>query len=149
MKDIIEIFQVRKALEGVAARLAAEKVDLEALKKFEDFYSTALEKNSSESIQEIFDLGIKFHDFVISNAGNQRIEKILNDFRLQFEISRKFFLNQTPQITPSRAVQIIKEHLGIIEAFKKRDGELAEDRMKEHVVQMMKSILFRFREFIK
>jgi DNA-binding GntR family transcriptional regulator len=133
MKDIIEIFQVREALEGLAARLAAENVDLEALKKFETFYVGALQKNSSKDLQEIFNFGMKFHDFIIDSAANQRIKKILKDLRVQFEISRIFFLNQNSSVRPSRAVQSIREHLRVIEALRRRDGDLAEARLKEHI----------------
>lgn len=133
MKDILEIFQIREVLEGLAARLAAENVDLEALKEFESFYLDALRKNPGESLQEIFNFGMKFHDFIINSAANQRIKKILKDLRVQFEISRIFFLNQNSNVKPSRAVQSINEHLGIIEALKKSDGKLAEARLKEHI----------------
>jgi DNA-binding GntR family transcriptional regulator len=141
LKDILEIFQVRIALEGMAARLAAENVDLEALNKFESLYLNALQENSADNLQKIFNLGIKFHDFIIKNSGNQRTERILKDFRVQFEISRIFFLNQNNNIRPSRAIQSIKEHLGIIEALKQRDGSLAEVRMKEHISNAQKYTL--------
>jgi len=138
MKDINEIFQIREALEGLAARLAAENIDLEALKEFEKFYLAALEKNSGENLQEIFNFGVKFHDFIINSAGNKRIKQVLKDLRVQFEISRMFFLNQNSNVRPSRAVQSIHEHLGIIKALKKLDGELAEARLKKHISNAQK-----------
>jgi DNA-binding GntR family transcriptional regulator len=133
MKDIIEIFQVREVLEGLAAKLAVDNVDLEDLKEFETFYLRALRKNTGEDLQEVFNLGMKFHDFIINHSGNQQIIKILKELHVQFEISRIFFLNQNLNVKPSRAVQSIHEHLGIIEALRKRDGALAETRLKEHI----------------
>ena len=141
LKDIFEIFQVRIALEGMAARLAAENVDLEALNKFESLYLGALQENSSDSLRKIFNYGIKFHDFIVNNADNRRIEGVLKDFRVQFGISRIFFLHQNSNVRPSRAIQSIKEHLGIIEALKQRDGNLAEARMKEHISNAQKYTL--------
>ncbi len=148
MKDILEIFQVRKALESLAARLAAENIDLEALKEFENFYLNALNEDSADGLQRIFNYGVKFHDFILKSAGNQRIEKILKDLRAQFEISRMFFLNQNSNVKPSRATQSINEHLGIIEALKKKDGDLAEVRIKEHIANAEK-YTFTFQDFYK
>jgi DNA-binding GntR family transcriptional regulator len=143
MKDIVEIFQVRKALEGLAAQLAARNPDLDlaALDQFETFYLNALKENGNDCAHEVFNLGMRFHDFIISSALNQRIERILREYRVQFEISRTFFLNHKIDIQPSRAVQSIKEHLGIIEALKRRDGDLAEARLKEHITNAQKYTL--------
>jgi DNA-binding GntR family transcriptional regulator len=146
MKDILEIFQVRKALEGMAARLAAKSIDIDALKDFENLYQNALQENSNDSLQKIFKSGIKFHNLIIRSANNQRIEKVLKDFRVQFEICRIFFLQQSSNVYPSRAVESIKEHLQIIEALKEQNGELAEMRMREHIANAEK-YTFSFREF--
>jgi len=140
MKDIKELYQVRKALEGMAARIAAENIDLDALKEYENFYLNALKENSNQSLQEIVDFGLKFHNFIIDSADNQRIKNILKDLRVQLEISRMFFLNPSPSAQPSRGLQSINEHLAIIEALKKRDSELVEARMREHIVNAEKYI---------
>lgn len=138
MKDIREVYQIRKALEGMAARLAAEKIEIQELKEFEDIYLNALKKNSNENLQKIVELGLKFHDFIIDSADNQRIKNILRDLRVQLEISRIFFLNPNPDVQPSRGIQSIKEHLAIIEGLKKRDSDLAEARMREHIANAEK-----------
>ena len=134
MKDIFEIFEMRKALEGLAARHAAKNIDLDALKRFEDYYKGVLKKNLlNENLQEIINFGVKFHEFIIESADIQRIKRILGDLRVQLGICRIFFLNQNSTLKPSRAIQSIHEHIAIIEAFKKMDGDLAEARMKEHI----------------
>jgi len=141
LKDIFEIFQVREALECLAARLAAEHIDLEHLREFETFYLNALQENSNSGLQKVFNFGVKFHDFIIDSSDNKRIRSILKDLRVQFEISRIFFLNQNSNIRPSRAIQSIKEHLALIEALKERNGNLAEVRMKEHIINAEKYTL--------
>lgn len=141
IKDVIEIFQVRKALEGLAAYLAANHANLEDLKIFEDFYLKTLQNNRGENPQEISDFGIRFHEFIIHCADNRRIKDILQGLRVQLEISRIFFLHQDSKVEPSRTNQSIKEHLGIIDALKKRNAELAERRMKEHIVNAEKHTL--------
>ena len=52
VKDAIEMYQVTGVLEGLAARLATELVDLKDLEELENIHLNALKKNSSENIQE-------------------------------------------------------------------------------------------------
>ena len=54
IKDVVEIFEARKALEGIAARLALRNVDLEELDKFEKFYLDRL-RNIQTNSQEVSD----------------------------------------------------------------------------------------------
>jgi len=141
IKDVIEIYQVRKALEGLAAEIAVNNVDLEELRKFEDFYLKALQNNDDVSPEEISRLGIQFHEFIIDCAANSRIKDILKGLRAQLEICRIFFLHQDSKVHPSRTTQSIKEHLEIIEALKRGDGELANVKMKNHIVNSEKHTL--------
>ena len=112
------------------------------MEKFEHFYLNIFEKNLTETLEEIAVSGIKFHEFVIDSSSNQRIKNILSDLRVQFEISRIFFLNPNPDVRSSRGIKSIEEHLSKIEALKKGDGDLAELRMKEHIGNSEKSILY-------
>ncbi len=143
MKDIFEIFEIRKALESLAARHAAKNINFENLKQFEDYYINVLQKGlSNENLQAIIDFGVKFHEFIIESADIQRIKRILGDLRVQLGICRIFFLNQNTGLENSRAVQSIREHMAIIEAFKKMDEDLAETRMKEHITNAEKYTFF-------
>jgi DNA-binding GntR family transcriptional regulator len=137
-KDIIEIFQIRKSLESTVARLAVDNFDRQKLQQFEEFYLGS-GKTVMQNVPEISDMGIQFHGFLIDSAGNERIRKILDGLQIQLAISRGFFLKQN-QDHPSRAIRSIEEHLGIIEALKKGDGDLAEARMKEHLINAEKYI---------
>jgi len=141
IKDAVEIFEVRKALEGLAASLASRNVDLEELGQFEKYYSDTLQNTQNENPQEVSDFGIRFHEFIINCAANHRIKNILEGLRVQLEICRIFFLHQNSKVQPSRTIQSIKEHLEIIEALKMRNEELAEARMRNHIANAEKHTL--------
>lgn len=143
VKDIVEIFQVRKSLEAYAANLAASNVDLSALDKFEKFYDNALNMEEDQKLQKVYDEGVDFHKFVIKAANNHRIEKVLAELNVQLEISRIFFLSQNDKSIHGRAIQGIKEHLLVIKALRNRDGDMAEKRMREHIINAEK-YLFSF-----
>jgi DNA-binding GntR family transcriptional regulator len=132
MKDIKEIFEIRKSLEGTVVGLTVNRLDLERLNQFEQFYLRSL-NDPKKNLEEISSVGMEFHEFFVISAGNERIRKILDDLRVQLSICRIFFVNQNSNVLPSRAVESIREHLSIIDAVKKGDGELAERKMKEHL----------------
>lgn len=144
LKDIVEIFQIRKSLEAYAANLAAADIDLDELDEYKQFYLKASKMNDGEHLQEFYDKGIEFHKFIIRSAKNSRIEKILAELRVQFEISRIVFLNQNRNrnnIALERAYRMIENHLIIIEALRNKDGETAEKYMREHIIDAEKSLL--------
>ncbi len=132
MKDIKEIFEIRKSLEGTVVRLTINRLNLDRLNQFEEFYLRSL-NDPNKNLEEISSVGMEFHEFFVISAGNERIRKILDDLRVQLSICRVFFVNQNSNVQPSRAIESIQEHLSIIDALKKGDGELAERRMKEHL----------------
>ena len=141
VKDVAEIFQLRKALEGLAAFLSVNNLNSEELLKFETFYTNYLSKNSSEEPQVLLHLGMKFHDFIVDSTGNNRLKEILANLRVQLKICRMFFLNQRSDIHPPRSIQSIEEHLGIIQALKEGNGFLAEERMRAHILNAEKYTL--------
>lgn len=141
LMDILEIFQIRRALEGLAARLAAGRINLKGLEEFETTYVDVLQENSVDKLQEIADVGVKLHDYIIKSADNKRIAKILGDYKIQLEICRIFFLNQPRNVEAPRATESIKEHLAIIDALKAGDGEQAERAMREHLINAEKYML--------
>jgi DNA-binding GntR family transcriptional regulator len=133
IKDITEIFEIRKALEGFAASLAVNGLDLMELNEFENFYLNEIPHDKLENQKETLDVGIKFHDFIIKSSKNDRIKNILSSLRVQLRICRMYLLNQNPNNQPSRIIQSVKEHLSIIDALKKKDEVSAEIRMREHI----------------
>ena len=144
LKDILEIFQIRKSLEAYAANLAASNIDLVELDRYEAFYTNALNMKDGEKIQEFYDVGIDFHKFIIKSANNSRIEKILAELSVQLEISRLFFLNQNQKnndVVLERAFRMIENHFVIIRALRSKDGETAEKYMREHIIDAEKYLL--------
>lgn len=141
IKDVIEIFQVREALEGLAAYLATDHVSLDDLKIFEDRYLKILQDYNNEEPKDVFDLGIRFHELVVHCSANHRISDILKGLKVQLEICRIFFLHQNTSLQPTRSIESIKEHLEIIKAFKRKDATLAERRMRNHIANAKKYVL--------
>jgi DNA-binding GntR family transcriptional regulator len=128
-KEIVEILLVRAALEGLAARLATQYVtdnDIDELKKIVAPF---------DSIKKIKGKTLKF-----SNVNVDFHERILKLSRCQALIDLASNLFDHMRWIRAKAAGFEERfkvahggHIAIIEALEKRDPELAEKRMRQHI----------------
>lgn len=136
LEDIEEILDIRYALEGFAARMAAKKVDSKGIKAFSEI-AAQLEKiaKKKDSVAS-FNADTKLHDLILTTAGNERVHNIISNLLAQ--IHRIRFISGH---MPGRINTTIKEHLEIIRAIKKKDPDLAEEKMHIHIANTRKLFL--------
>jgi len=132
---IREIYQLREVLEGLAARLAASRIDFHKLEGIEK------RLNNSEDAGEIEETGWRLHEYIIEAAGNKRLAEIVRVLGSQITRVHHFAAR-----IPGRTKKSLEEHKQIIGALKKRDAKLAEMTVKKHIVSAMEST---FRAVIK
>jgi DNA-binding GntR family transcriptional regulator len=130
-EDIEALFLTREALEGMSARLAAERMTddhLTDLRKLLESHSHQPELASGEAyVQRSLD--DDFHFSIIRGAKCDRIEKLLmNEIYYQLRIHRRKSSTQ-----PGRAQAALKEHRMIVEALESRDPDRAEAAMRTHL----------------
>lgn len=128
-KDIVEIYDIRMALEGLAVRLSLSGLDsgeLESLKKLFD-------KND---IKTLCKADAQLHKLIVQNCGNKRLINILNNLDNLVRIFRL-----AGYWSPSRSKMAVADHLRIIEALLKKDPDLAEKRMRVHIENTKRQIL--------
>jgi len=129
--QLLEIYHVREALEGMAARLAAERMterevaDLQAL-LHEHQRQVDLEQGQAYFQREG---DLDFHYRIVRGSHNERLIGLLcND--LYFLV--RMYRCQFGMISP-RAPAALGEHGHIVDAIAGRDGELAEILMRRHI----------------
>jgi len=86
LEDVIEIYNIRAYLEGLAIQSLSNKIDstfLEELYKLYEESKKCLAKNDKISYQNY---NKKFHDLLISKTGNKRLIKIMNRIRNHMSI---------------------------------------------------------------
>ena len=124
-----ELYEVREFLEGMATKLAAQKVtekQLEQMKKLLDKQSSCL---AAEDTEGYASATIKFHNAIVEAAGNKTLERFLNAVYSQMEALRLRTL-----YLPKRLRQSFAEHQRIYQALRKRDPELCEREARDHIV---------------
>jgi DNA-binding GntR family transcriptional regulator len=131
LEEILDLYMMREVLEGLACRLAAERLSDTELKRLRgvlfDHSDHADVKAGTGYYQSPGDQD--FHFQIIEGSRQVRlIETLLGDLYQQLRIFR-----YRSSVAPGRAKAAYDEHVGILEALEKRDGAQAEQLMREHL----------------
>jgi DNA-binding GntR family transcriptional regulator len=129
--ELKEIFTIREALEGMAARLAATEMsdqEISSLRKLLELHESKVRESQGQSyFQQHGDLD--FHLRILSGSGNRRLYKLMGDELYQLIL---MYRRQSSQ-RPSRPLRALEEHKRICDAIEARDPELAEMLMRRHI----------------
>ncbi len=129
LEDIRSLYEVRQAIEGTAARLAARHGTNGTLTRLADELRTVQRHPSDYSATHIDDIGEKFHDEILSSARNPILLEVFVPLRLRFQIA--FGLMRHHEHAPLR--DTLSEHLRIFDAIERRDEAAALAAMTEHL----------------
>ena len=130
LQEIMEIFQAREAVEGMAAFLVSH---LQNENFFKSIRSLIEELESIDDESENLQLkgpeiGAKMHRLIINHANNT----LLNEFSNKLHNLYSLTVNITRRSHEIEKVSK-KSHLAIMKAIEARNGELAEKMMREHL----------------
>jgi DNA-binding GntR family transcriptional regulator len=135
-KEIIDAFDCREGLEGIAARLTAQNITEAQLKEmkglFEPFRNLVSDQQDFPH-KAYRKADQRFHEMLIEISGNavlRRIEMLGNVLLICYNRG----LIRPPEET-------LPEHFAIIDAIGQRDGDLAEKEIKNHLRQSRDCIL--------
>ncbi|MEW5761834.1 MAG: GntR family transcriptional regulator [Bacillota bacterium] len=127
-KDINDVFEVRAALEALAAGLAAERITEEELDDLERSLVRFAEASQAGDIEAVVEHDTQFHDLIYRASRNQRLVQIVSN--LQDHIQR---LRLATLSRPGRTRRAVEEHKNIVEAIAERNVELAQQLAREHI----------------
>ena len=138
LDEVVELYAIREALEGMAARLAADNMsdaEIESVRELLDEHETAVQKSEGrEYFQQEGDLD--FHYRIVVASGNQKLIALLCGEL--YHLVRMYRYRSSR--TASRPQQALTEHRRILDAVAERDGELAELLMRRHLGGARQSI---------
>lgn len=126
-----EIYEVRESLEGMSARLAAQKItprQIDALWLLLGEHEKAIEESDGKMYFQR-EGNFDFHFRIAQASGNQwLIEHLYLELYQLIRMCR----HQSAQ-TPQRPGKALAEHRQILEAISQHDAELAEMLMRRHI----------------
>jgi len=135
-KEIKNIFEIREAIEPLAAKKSFSKLSITELDKIGKNFEEFIDKHvDSENRIEYSKLDEKFHISIVKNCDNEKIIELLSNFEEHVRWFRAFYSNK------SSFDWSIKEHLGIIDAIKNNDKKLFIKRLIQHLKSSKRHLL--------
>lgn len=127
-KDIDDIYTMRIAIEGIAARWSVEKMNEKSLKNLIEIYELMEFYTQKKDVDKTFELNTRFHETIYKAACSRYLEHTLSDFQQFIRSVRKKSLG-----SEGRLEEALKEHKNILDAFIERDVEKAVNTLTKHI----------------
>ncbi len=142
--ELIELYQIRESMEGMACRLAAENMtpqDIQELRQVLDTHERDAAFQAGEGYYQQ-EGDFDFHYRIIQGSGNRMLTQMLcGDL---YQLVRMYRIQFSS--TPNRPRQAFNEHHRILDAIADRDGELAELLMRRHIGASRRNIERHYRD---
>ncbi|MGI6112624.1 MAG: GntR family transcriptional regulator [Mahellales bacterium] len=135
-QDINDIYTIRKLIEGLAARWAVDRITAQELKNLQEIQELMDYYTKKKDFEQVAILDTKFHDTIYEASKSKILRIMLSSFH---HYVRRARLNSLQ--VPGRARDALLEHENIVDAFIKRDGELAEKLLTRHVSNACSNLL--------
>lgn len=129
---VLDLYAVREVLEGMAARLAATRIDDRALKKMSECIKKQREVIKKQNLIAYSKLDFEFHAIVYDACGNEWLKELLETIKNKM---RPLTLHMQPDF-----LKLIDHHAELIQALRGRNPERAEQAFRKHNQYMMAQI---------
>lgn len=131
LSQVFEIYDVREALEGMCARLAAKNSPPESWQDMVDLYAPDGPMEGyvkDKNIEAFFDQYSGLRQRMIEAANNPVLANMLDGI-----LEKSRVIMRRVMILPGRAEEALLEHRAIIEALRQGDAERAEQLRRENI----------------
>ena len=138
-EDVKEVLQIRGVLEGLAARIAAKKINRQEISELEKVVAQMSLHVTKENLSSYCKVDDEFHDLILNICGNKWIIQIrdnLGSFIYRFRIKSLS--------VPGRLKLSLEEHQAIMESLKKHNSaeadRLSQVHMENTVINILKNV---------
>ena len=126
--EIRENFEIRSGLEGMAARMAAERGEAELIRKISAIHRHRLAVDVNKFGERVSS-NRAFHDAIILAAGNGRLRDTI------FKAGNFYFNKRIARLTSHQRFDTSQAEHGLIaQAIESHDGLAAETAMRRHIM---------------
>jgi DNA-binding GntR family transcriptional regulator len=123
-RELAELFQIRAVLEGLSARLAAQRITDGELGELEAMLPATAPRETPATLRRYLDLDRRFHWRLVELSGSEQLVRTVETVSL---------LIFTYQKGMARFVaDSLREHREILGTLRRRDGEGCENLMRRH-----------------
>jgi DNA-binding GntR family transcriptional regulator len=134
-QEIEDHYAIAGVLEGLAARLAVERARPEEVQHLTQLHHSLKEASQKRDLMRYFKANNKFHRAIADIARNERLYRLIDQLRQDIQKTRILALR-----LPERLEYSMREHDQILDAFLKKNSQLAESAMVRHLTNHMKTL---------
>lgn len=139
LKEILDLCEVRVALEALAARLSAQRAhpaELDRLLAPLEAMRRTIDEGYIPKILYPQDVDLEFHRGICELTGNPKLCEEVSEIYGQLRLIRLHVA-----FRPGRIERIYEEHVAIYKALKRGDPAEAESAMERHLQNALKNLL--------
>jgi len=138
-KEIGEIYNIRKILEGYATELAVPKINRRDIAEVEEVFKKAKEDLDKNEVKSFIETDVKLHKLFLDNCGNEYLKKMINEHNDKYAFYRVVDLSRV-----ERARESYFEHYKIFKAVKEKKEGLSAKLMAKHIENAKNIIINNF-----
>jgi GntR family transcriptional regulator, rspAB operon transcriptional repressor len=134
--EAVEIWEIRSAIETLAARWACENARARLIKELRKNITLAEKHIANDEVTTFVDLDAQFHEIIARLSGGKRLLELTQSLRrhaLRYRIQSIYL--------PGTALRAIDGHRKILDAIEGNDYEALNQAVKDHLEQSKKDTL--------
>lgn len=130
VQDFFDIYDLRLAIEPIAAKSASKKIDTNSLKCLSDNLEETKKARDAGNMDALVTLNDQFHRLIWQVAGNRRFVRTLEEVSELVQYYWHLVLDASGQRT-----DIVADHTEIFEALQRGNEHEAYDAMHRHIMK--------------
>jgi len=128
VEQITHVYQIREALEGMAAELAAGQLSAEELSRLDKLAKGVGDARKRGYREACHKLDVELHRLIAARAGNPLLAREIERFHVLVQLMRDRIGDEEGALALAH-----QEHLAILSAIKTSNGVKARVAMVEHI----------------
>lgn len=126
--DLLQIHEIREALEALSAKLCTTRIDSAGLRELGDILDRQGECVRRNDADGYFHTNAQFHATIVRYAGNPRLQGILEVLEVQMQMGLREVASRAEQQRLG-----LQEHRRILQALRRGVAAPAEKLMRAHI----------------
>jgi len=136
LDEAVELYDLREVLDGLAARLAAQRADDTTLARLGKSLKRQAECVERKNVAQWFPAHLTFHEEILKAAGNRHLARLSAVVRLSIRHFHPLLLR-----TEHRLENAYREQRAIFDAIRTREWDAAERLARVHIVNAKEIVL--------
>lgn len=136
--DLQEVIPVLACLEGCAAKLASERINLEQIIELTKINNDLKFAYQARNIEACVKLNFRFHAYYVKRANNKALKQAIRPI-IQRIVS--LWVTSLYKLEPTLFEMTIEEHNKLLESFAHGDSKQVEQSARDHIENLLSRVM--------